>query len=173
MPVSYLSRPLALLLCLILPGLALATEPEFADLSGQPRALAEYTGKGQWTVVMIWASDCGICRHEAPGMEAFHQRFKDGEARVLGLSVDGLAGMAAARDFVSEERLSFPSLVGSAEDVAALYFDHTGSNLIGTPAFLIFNPQGQLRSYQAGSLNMAALEQLIRPQPLLSAAEGR
>lgn len=170
---THLFRLLALLLCLILPGVVLAAEAPYVDLSGRAGTLGDYTGKGQWTVVMIWASDCGICRHEAPGMEAFHQRHKGGVARVLGLSVDGPAGLAAARGFVREAGLTFPSLVGAAEDVATLYFDETGTNLIGTPAFLIFNPRGQLRSYQAGSLNVAALEQLIRLQPALSVAEGR
>lgn len=172
---THLFRPLALLLCLILPGVAMAAKSSFSDLNGQARNVADYTGKGQWTVVMIWASDCSVCRMEAPELEAFHKRHSDGTARVLGLSVDGTSasGLIDARGFMRSEQLSFPSLVGEGEDVATLFYDETGSHLVGTPAFLIFNPQGALRSYQTGRLNMATLEQLVRPQPPLSVAEGR
>ena len=172
---THLLRPLALLLCLMLPAAAWSADAPFVDLTGQAGSLSDYTGKGQWTVVMIWASDCSVCRMEAPELEAFHQRHSDGAAQVLGLSVDGAttSGLIDARGFVKDACLSFPSLVGSAEDVAALFYDETGSNLVGTPGFLIFNPQGQLRSYQNGRLNIKVLEQLIRPQPALTASEGQ
>lgn len=163
---------LSLLLCLGLP-VAQAAQSPLVDLSGQARVLKDYTGKGQWTVVMIWASDCSVCRREAPELEAFHQRHNGRVARVVGLSVDGPADLAAARGFVRDEGLSFPSLVGDAEEVAALFYDETGNNLVGTPAFLIYNPEGVLRSYQTGRLNMLVLEQLVQPQAALSVARGQ
>lgn len=162
---------LTLLLCLALPvanaGSALT------DLQGRPAALADLVGNGQWTVVMIWASDCGICRYEAPQMEDFHQRHRDSVAQVVGLSVDGVDNLSAARAFVRDQGLSFANLVAEGEEAAALFYDETGNHLVGTPAFLIYNPQGVLRSYQTGRLNMLALEQLVQPQATLSVAEGR
>ena len=47
---THLFRPLALLLCLILPGVVLAAETPYVDLSGRAGTLGDYTGKGQWTV---------------------------------------------------------------------------------------------------------------------------
>lgn len=163
-----------LLLLGVLPlGLLHADDAGLTDLDGKPGELSDYTGKGQWTVVMIWSADCGLCRHEAPSLQAFHQRHKDGDARVLGVSVDGRAGRLHAKGFVRDGGLQFPNLLGEGEDVAALYHDHTGSHLIGTPAFLIFNPQGTLRAFRTGGIDLQVLEQLIRAQPTVSAARGQ
>lgn len=170
-PISHTLLGLVLL-CLGLSA-AQAAQSVFTDLGGQPARVADYTGHGQWTVVMIWASDCSVCRHEAPELEAFNRRHQQGVARVVGLSVDGRSGIDDARNFVRDGGLTFPTLVGSAEDVAALFYDETGNNLIGTPAFLIYNPEGQLRSYETGRINMLALERLVQPDTALSVARGQ
>lgn len=151
---------------------ALAAESPFSSLSGEPRPVAAYTGGGQWTVVMIWASDCAVCRGEAPELESFHQRHKGSDARVVGLSVDGPDGVGDARDFIADTGISFPNLIGSGEDTAALFYDETGNHLLGTPAFLVFNPAGRLRTYQTGRLNLQLLERLMESQKPLTVAEG-
>jgi len=154
---------LGLWLCLLsstLPALA----GGLSDLHGTGRVLSDYTGRGQWTVVMIWSSSCGVCAYEAPRMEAFHERHKAADAQLLGLSVDSLAGVADARTFVAEHGLSFPNLIGDPEDVQALFHDMTGTALVGTPAFLVFDPAGRLRTYQAGALDMSRLERLLQQQ---------
>ncbi len=151
---------------------AVAAESPFRDLSGKPQPVATYTGGGQWTVVMIWASDCAVCRGEAPQLESFHQRHKGVDARVVGLSVDGPDGVADARDFIADTGISFPNLIGSGEDTAAMFYDETGNHLIGTPAFLVFNPAGKLRTYQTGRLNLQLLERLMESPKPLTVAEG-
>lgn len=168
-------RPLisrVFLLALLLPVLARAGSP-FSDLAiGEPRQVADFTGHGKWTVVMIWASDCAICRREAPEMEAFNQRHQGADARVIGLSVDGPDGAADAREFIADTGLKFPNLLGSGEDAAALFYDETGNHLVGTPAFLVYNPAGQLRTYQTGRLNVQVLERLIDSHKPITVAEG-
>lgn len=169
---KWLGPMCALLLTVSLPLAPLrADTATLTDLDGNAGAITDYTGRGQWTVVMIWSADCGLCRYEAPQLQAFHQRHKDANARVLGLSVDGPAARDHAKDFVRDTGVQFPNLLGDGEDVAALYHDHTGGHLIGTPAFLVFNPQGQLRAFRTGGIDLGALEKLIQPQPKVSAAE--
>lgn len=163
----------AVLICLLWPLAAWSESFAFTDTSGKPQQVADHTGGGQWTVLMIWASDCGICRAEAPELEAFYQRHKGLDARVVGLSIDGPKGLQQARDFITDEGLSFPNLVGEGEDVATLFHDETGNHLYGTPAFLVFNPDGKLRTFQTGRLNIQLLENLIRAQPPVAIAEGR
>lgn len=157
---------------LIAPWLAQASDSPFSDLAGKPQQVAANIGGGQWTLVMIWASDCAVCRGEAPEIEAFYQRHKGATARVLGLSVDGQTGVADAREFIADTGITFPNLVGSGEDTAALFYDETGNNLIGTPAFLVFNPEGKLRTYQTGRLNVQLLERLMGAKKPLTVAEG-
>jgi peroxiredoxin len=159
-----------MLLCL-LPLAAMAEESPLTDLQGNSRSIGEFTGRGQWTVVMIWASSCGICQREAPKFEAFHQQNKDDDARVVGLSVDGADGVVGAREFVAENGLSFVNLLGDGEQVAAMFYDATGEHLIGTPGFLVFGPDGQLRTYQVGMIEVSVLERFMQ-QYRVAAAEG-
>lgn len=161
----------ALFLCLLaLPAFAIAAP--LKDLAGDAHSLREYTGNGQWTVVMIWSANCGVCHGEAPKFEAFHQKYRAGLAQVVGLSVDGAEAMADARAFVADHDLSFTNLVGEGEDVAALFYDATGDHLVGTPGFLVFDPQGELRTYQVGTIEVALLERFMQQaQQLASAAQ--
>lgn len=158
-----------LFLCLLAVPVLSGAAP-LTDLDGNSHSLREYTGKGQWTVVMIWSANCGVCHEEAPKFDAFHQKYRDGDARVVGLSVDGADAIADARSFVSDHALSFANLVGEGEDVAALFQDATGDYLIGTPGFLVYDPEGELRTYQVGTLEVALLERFMRQAHKLASA---
>jgi hypothetical protein len=57
---------------------------------GSFHTLEEYTGKGQWTVVMIWVSDCRACNAEAKQYVKFHKSHKGKDAHILGVSMDGM-----------------------------------------------------------------------------------
>ena len=60
-------------LSLVLAGASLAAEPAagalpsaapaptLTDLDGRPGRLEDLLGQDRWTVVMFWASDCGVC----------------------------------------------------------------------------------------------------------------
>lgn len=172
-------RSILMAVCLIsmLPQAVLAEETlvedtALVDLQGAGRTLSEFTGRGEWTVAMIWASYCGICRHEAPGIEAFRQKYKHRPVRVVGVSVDGVSGLEDARGFVADYGLSFPNLVGQADDVALMYYDLTGTHMIGTPSFLVFDPQGELRTFQAGAIELGTLEQLVSEQATVATLAG-
>jgi peroxiredoxin len=160
----------ALFLCL-LPLTVMAGEGQLTDLQGHSRSLSEFTGKGQWTVVMIWSASCGVCQREAPKFETFHEKNKNGDARVVGLSVDGAEGVEGAREFVAENGLSFVNLLADGEQVAAMFYDATGEYLIGTPGFLVYGPDGQLRTYQVGTIEVSMLERFMQ-QYRVAAAEG-
>jgi peroxiredoxin len=159
-----LYRKLLLLPLLLWLPLAAMADDALYDLEGHSRGLSDYIGRGQWTVVMIWASSCGVCQYEAPHLEAFQQKHKDSDAQVLGVSIDGRDGMADAQQFVDDHELSFPNLVGSPEAVAALYYDLTGNHLLGTPGFLVLDPAGRLRTYESGRIDVALLERFIQRQ---------
>ena len=136
-------------------------QASLSDFDGRTSKLSEYTGNGNWTLVMIWSSTCGTCRREAPRIEAFHQRHANAGVEVLGISVDSLEGVMNARRFVRQNRLTFPNLVGDPEDVALLYLDTTGTHLLGTPGFLLFNPQGRLRTFGIGPVDVGRLDRIV------------
>jgi peroxiredoxin len=153
--------PLAALLLAFL-GTLTAEEPFLRDPDGGLHALAEYTGQGKWTVVMIWASDCHVCNEEAHAYSEFHRRHRDGDATVLGLSLDGWEGRDAALGFIRRHELPFPNLIGEPERIAALYWSLTRRSWVGTPTFLVYGPDGTLLAQEVGAVPVDLIEAFMR-----------
>lgn len=131
------------------------------DLNGQQRQLSDYTGKGKWTIVMIWASDCHVCNEEVHHYVRFHNEHKDKDAAVLGLSADGWEGRTAAKAFIDRHKVSFPNLLGSGPAIVELYQTITAESLPGTPAFLVFDPKGKIAAKQVGPVEVEIIENFI------------
>ncbi len=132
--------------------LPMAQAGGLTDMQGHARSIADYTGKGKWTVVMIWASDCLVCNKEAFHYVDFQTFHSDKDARVLGISMDGPSGVADAKAFIDRNSINFPNLIGEPEEVAGIYTDVTGQPWRGTPTFLIYDPKGKLRAEQVGAV---------------------
>ena len=115
------------LLCLfgllLLSPLAFAEIKGFEDFNGKPQVLENYLGKGKWTIVMMWASDCHICNREAHEYVDFHMIHSDTDATVLGISLDGDSRKKAAEKFIKKHSVDFPNLIAEPEYVSALYKD--------------------------------------------------
>ena len=79
-------------LSLVSAGASAGTSGLF-DFEGRSRDLSEFTGQGQWTVVMFWASDCHVCNAEAQEYVTFHDQHHDKQAAILGITLDGRARM--------------------------------------------------------------------------------
>ncbi len=148
----------ALQLLISLPALALTT------FDGKPAQVSDYLEEGKWLVVMIWASDCRICNQEVSQYVDFHFVHQDEDARVLGISIDGQAGKAAAEQFISRHDVNFPNLLGEPEEVAAWYRRLTGSAFVGTPTFLFFDPRGGLVAKQVGAVPTELIEKFMQAQ---------
>lgn len=134
------------------------------DFEGGLHSLNEYTGQGKWTVVMLWASDCGVCNAEAKHYVAFHTAHKDKDATILGVSLDGWAKKAEAEKFIQRHAVTFPNLIESPEKVAALYSYVTGEQWIGTPTFLVYSPAGELLAAQVGAVSTDIIESFIEKE---------
>jgi len=163
----------------LLAGLALlavaqtSTAGPLYDFEGHPRGLEEYTGKDKWTVVMIWASDCRVCDAEAPNYVMFNEAHKDKDARMVGISIDGVNHKNDARAFLDRYLIDYPNLIGEPRQVAAMYTRLTGESWIGTPSFLIYDPRGEMIAAQVGAVPVPLIEQFMRdhaPVPVAQAA---
>lgn len=137
-----------------------AASPLF-DFQGKPSSIDNYTGKGKWLVVMLWASDCHVCNMEAHQYVDFHFAHYDTDASVLGVSLDGLANKVAAEDFIKKHKINFPNLIGEPEDIARLFYELTGVRWRGTPTFLIYSPQGKLMVQQIGAVPTDLIENFM------------
>ena len=132
------------------------------DFDGATKRFADYTGQGKWTIVMFWASDCHVCNAEAEQYIQFHEAHKSSNASVLGVSLDGMARLEAARSFIKRHDVTFPNLIGEPQAVAELYQSLTSDHWMGTPTFLVFDPQGVLRAAQSGAVPADLIESFIK-----------
>ena len=149
-------------LLVILSFPALAGSPLFQNLGSDAfETIDTHGGQGKWLVVMVWASDCEICKTEVGAYKQFHQRHRQTTASVLGLTIDGAAGKEEALDFVNQHNLNFSNLIGEPEAVMSYFQILTGSPWIGTPSFLVFGPNGELMAKQVGALSPDLIDQFI------------
>ena len=156
--------PISRLLLAMLLSLALATAAQADPLStfdGAPADIAAYLGDGKWTVVKLWSSDCHVCNTRAHDYVAFHARHRDVDARMLGISLDGLRGIANAEAFVAQHRLNYDNLIIDWEGGRRLFYEITGSTLSGTPGFMLFSPEGRLVAQQVGAVPIELIETFI------------
>jgi peroxiredoxin len=158
-------------LTLILILLSAPAAYALQDFDGRPAELADHIGQGEhWLVVMIWESNCPACNRIAHQYVDFHEFNAESRARVLGISIDGPAAVVDAKAFVERHQVRFPNLIGDPAEVAMRYRQLTGNAFIGTPSFLLFDPQGQLRGYQAGMMPAEVVERFIEEVAAGSAA---
>lgn len=143
---------------------ASATAGPLKDFKGNDKAISDFTGDGKWRIVMIWASDCHVCNQEVHAYIKFHEKHKDSDARVLGISLDGKEKLSEAKEFIKRHGVTFPNLIGEPEDVVVEYMKLTGSEWIGTPTFLIYTPKGKLVAKQEGAVPVSLIEGFINPK---------
>ncbi|MGI9303940.1 MAG: TlpA family protein disulfide reductase [Gammaproteobacteria bacterium] len=138
-----------------------AADFELRTLDGEPATLNDYVGKGQWTLVMLWATDCPVCKKQKPEISSFHNKHKNSDANVIGIALDGYENIDDIRAYLREHQPSFPSVVGDLALVAFNYQAVTEEPLLGTPTYLLFNPKGELIGNNAGPLRPEAIEIFI------------
>lgn len=131
----------------------------FTDLEGKQDSINNHIGKGKWTILEIWASDCSACRTHMPEMVEFDGKLKN--ARILGVTLDGQAGMGDAKDFLAEFDIKFPTIVTNSVEMNIWMQQSLGESLRGTPTFILFDPEGMLVAAQPGIVAVSSLEEFI------------
>ena len=155
-------RILGLLLILLLPMLAHAVTPDIPvkDMQGRQRNMSEYIGRGDWTVVAIWAHNCHVCNQEIHQMSFFHDENKGKGIKVLGVSVDGWSRQKQALGFVKKHDLEFPNLIIEPRQEMMLRFG--GGRFVGTPTFYVYTPKGELVARNIGPVSGDTIAQFIK-----------
>ncbi len=101
--------------------------------------------KGYPAVVNVWASWCGPCRFEFPLFQQVSAKYGK---RVAFLAIDSEDSDAAARTFLGEQPVPYPSYTDPDEDIA----ESIGAGR-GLPNTAFYSRDGKLRLPQAGPLH--------------------
>lgn len=137
----------------LLDGGADAYEARIAALRGYP------------IVVNVWASWCGPCRFEFPALQALAARYGK---RVAFLGVDSQDSSDAAKTFLGEEPVPYPSYSDPDEDVKRAI----GISL-GLPDTAFYDRRGKLVYLKQGPYtDHAELRADVRRYALGEASEG-
>ena len=106
------------------------------DINGNPVALSDYVGKGNYVLVDMWASWCGPCKREIPNLRKLHDLYKNKGLTVLGIYVwDEIENLAPAME---KEGVVWPQIIDSNETATKLY------GVQGIPCIMLIGPDGTI-----------------------------
>ncbi len=136
------------------------TASAFTNINtGAKDNITSHIGKNKWTIMEVWTSDCPSCRAHMPEMVKFDGKLKN--ARIVGVSLDGQRGKEDAQDFIDEFDIKFPTILSNAIEMNVWMQQNLGEPLVGTPTFILFDPEGKLVAAQPGIVATASLEKFI------------
>lgn len=105
-----------------------------AEYDGKTQSLSEFVKPGQWTIIDFWASWCGPCKREVPGIKALYDKYHSKGLNVVGVAVrdkpeDTLAAM-------EQLGITWPVILNGGADVLETY------GIMGIPCIMLVNPEG-------------------------------
>jgi peroxiredoxin len=130
----------------------LAPDFSLTDLSGRKLTLADYRGK----VVMLnfWATWCGPCREEIPGLVDLQSKYRDRGLVLIGISMDD--DPAPVREFYDRYRMNYPVAMGN--DALTERF----GGIVGLPTTFLIQRDGHIYARQMGAEDAEAFEDAIQ-----------
>jgi len=154
-PIALLTKALGIALCLhATAGHAMS------DLWGNPTQINRYVGKGSWTVIKVWKSDCGICMATMRETNAAQRSIPN--THVIGVSLDG--DPRVANQSLRPLRVSFRNFVSNRHEFNRYIRRSTRRTIVGYPTYLIYSPRGQLKAMQTGDVKPYEIRQYISSQ---------
>ena len=118
---------------------------ELAALDGRLHRLADY--RGRVVLVNFWATWCGPCRAEMPGIERLRRSLEDEPFTVLAVNVGEDRG--AVRAFADRVAMGFPLLLDRDTRTASAW----GARVL--PMTYVIGPEGRIRYRAVGERNWA------------------
>ena len=157
-PFALFTKALGLALCL-----QATTGFAMSDIWGNPSQINHFVGKGKWTVIKVWKSDCGICMSTMRETNAAQHIIPN--AFVLGVSLDG--DPKVANKSLRPLRVNFRNFVTNRHEFNHYIRQSTPRRIVGYPTYLIYSPRGKLKAMQTGDVKPYEIRQYISSQASL------
>jgi thiol-disulfide isomerase/thioredoxin len=111
-------------------------------------------------VVNMWATWCGPCREEFPGLVRVAQKYSGQGLKTILVSADDTNDLAAVKKFLAEEGVDFPAYIKAEKDQA--FIDGLDKQWTGAlPATFIFDGSGKLRDFWEGEASFNVFQQKV------------
>jgi thiol-disulfide isomerase/thioredoxin len=130
------------------------------DITGKRLDLADY--KGKVVVLDFWATWCGPCRIEIPGLIAMQDKYARQGFSVIGISFDD--GAEPVVQFYKDFRMNYPVAVGN-ERLGELY-----GGVLGLPTTFVIGRDGRIYARHVGATDPSVIEGEV--QQLLAMSPG-
>ena len=136
------------------------TDIKQKDPEGKWVSLSNY--KGKWILLEFWASWCGPCRKDNPGLVKTYQTYKEKGFEIVAVSLD--ANKEAWLEAIKKDQLPWihiSDLQGSMNTASLTY------GVFGIPDNFLINPEGKIvdRNLRGGRLNKKLKEVFTLLQP--------
>lgn len=110
--------------------------------------------RGSVVVLNFFASWCGPCKDEAPGLVSAYNAFKDSGVAFIGVAIDDTE--KSAREFVKHYGVTFPAAVDATGEIAKAY------KLYGVPDTFIIGRDGRVVFSHMGDISEDELVKEIK-----------
>jgi thiol-disulfide isomerase/thioredoxin len=111
-------------------------------------------------VVNMWATWCGPCREEFPGLVRVARQYQGQGLKVILVSADDTNDMATVKKFLADEGVDFPAYIKAEKDQA--FIDGLDKQWTGAlPATFIFDGSGKLRDFWEGEASFNVFQQKV------------
>jgi cytochrome c-type biogenesis protein len=129
-------------------------------LDGAELALADL--RGEVVLLNLWATWCGPCVREMPGLEALHQAYAARGLRIVGASIDRGSAEGEVRRYVEDHNVTFTILLDPDDAIYSKF------RAIGVPETFLIDQEGTIRHRWFGEFNPQAPEVQERLDALLA-----
>lgn len=136
-------------------GGAQGKAPNFSLKTGEGQVVELAKLKGKVVVVNFWATWCGPCRSEIPGMLEVYGKYKEKGVEIVGVSLDR-GGWKDVTPFVKKFSITYPVVVGDGPLVEA----YGGVEAIPTTFFV--DRKGNIVKKHVGYMSKEDFEKNIR-----------